>query len=270
MESDITISHEKSCKNTPVGCVLVEKPCVILELQSMFPDLDSTPFCNNDITTPDVSITDELESEFSNTPDKLQSVHGTVGRPSTKIFTQNKVYLYNSLPMINQGNKLLKKSRRKSISKVVISLQTTLNPNASSFIPRAGYGAATLLRGIRIENVENIVIGHLNINSLRNKFQALVDLVLGNLDILVIGETKLDHTFPDEQFRIKGYKKPYRRDRNCNGGGVMIYVREDIPSMQLKKHNFTSAVEAIFVVTTTTIFVVTTTMAGIYGYSKRQ
>ena len=74
-----------------------------------------------------------------------------------------------------------------------------------------------------------------------------MDLIHGNLDILIIGETKLDCTFPDNQFIIPGYKKPYRLDRNGNGGGVMIYVREDIPCNQLLKHNLPKNIEAIFV-----------------------
>ena len=72
-------------------------------------------------------------------------------------------------------------------------------------------------------------------------------MIHGNLDILVVGETKLDGTFPEEQFKIKGYKKPYREDRNGNGGGVVIYVREDIPSQQMKKHKFSKNVEALIV-----------------------
>ena len=72
-------------------------------------------------------------------------------------------------------------------------------------------------------------------------------MIHGNLDILVITETKLDDTFPEKQFLIPGYKKPYRLDRNANGGGVMIYVREDIPSDILLKHNIHKNVEAIFV-----------------------
>ena len=87
----------------------------------------------------------------------------------------------------------------------------------------------------------------MNINSLRYKFQALVDLIHKNLDILIIGETKLDNTFPENQFSIPGYKIPYRLDRNRNGGGVMIYVREDIPSDILSKRNIHQTVEAIFV-----------------------
>ena len=50
------------------------------------------------------------------------------------------------------------------------------------------------------------------------------------LDILIITETKLDDTFPVSQFRANGFSKPHRLDRNRNKGGVIIYVREDIPS----------------------------------------
>ena len=107
--------------------------------------------------------------------------------------------------------------------------------------------AATILKQICISNLKNVVIGQLNVNSLRNKFYALLELIPGNVDILVITETKLDDTFPEKQFLIAGYKKPYRLDRNISGGGVMIYVREDIPSERLTKHNLHENVEAIFV-----------------------
>ena len=67
------------------------------------------------------------------------------------------------------------------------------------------------------------------------------------MDIITIQETKLDSSFPSEQFMLAGYSKPYRLDRNREGGGVLIYVREDIPSKQLTKHNFTKNVEGLFV-----------------------
>ena len=57
----------------------------------------------------------------------------------------------------------------------------------------------------------------------------------------------MDHTFPEKQFLVTGYKKPFRLDRNINGGGVMIYVREDIPCDILLKHNIPTNLEAIFV-----------------------
>ena len=40
---------------------------------------------------------------------------------------------------------------------------------------------------------------------------------------------------------------PYRFDRNRNGGGVIIYVREDIPSKFLRKNLFPNDREEIFI-----------------------
>ena len=65
--------------------------------------------------------------------------------------------------------------------------------------------------------------------------------------MLVITETKTDSAFPLNQFAIKGYSKPYRFDRNRKGGGVFRYVREDIPSRQLKIHNIPENIESIFI-----------------------
>ena len=55
--------------------------------------------------------------------------------------------------------------------------------------------------------------------------------------ILVNTETKLDNTFPTSQFLVDGFYEPIRLDRNRNGGGIMIFVREDIPSKLLQKHS---------------------------------
>ena len=51
--------------------------------------------------------------------------------------------------------------------------------------------------------------------------------------VLVVTETKLDDSFPTSQFLVKGFAEPFRLDRNRNGGGVMIYIRDDIPSRHL-------------------------------------
>ena len=52
-------------------------------------------------------------------------------------------------------------------------------------------------------------------------------------DILVITETKLDESFPKGQFVLDGFSTPYRLDRNCHGGGILMFIREDIPSKLL-------------------------------------
>ena len=46
----------------------------------------------------------------------------------------------------------------------------------------------------------------------------------------MISETKIDDSFPVGQFIIDGFSPPYRLHRNCHGGGLMLFVRKDIPS----------------------------------------
>ena len=84
--------------------------------------------------------------------------------------------------------------------------------------------------------MNKIVVGHLNINSIRNKFDFLAHQVKGNIDILMISETKLDESFPPSQFFLDGYSVPFRFDRNGNGGGVLLYIRDDIPSKLLSRN----------------------------------
>ena len=50
----------------------------------------------------------------------------------------------------------------------------------------------------------------------------------GNIDILIVSERKIDYSFA--VVVIDGFSKPYRLDRDNNGGGIMLYVREDIAS----------------------------------------
>ena len=65
---------------------------------------------------------------------------------------------------------------------------------------------------------------NININSLPNKFEQLKKLVIKHIVVLVITETKLDDSFPNSQFLMKGFAEPFSLDRNRNCGGVMIYI----------------------------------------------
>ena len=76
--------------------------------------------------------------------------------------------------------------------------------------------------------MNRIVLAHLKINYLRNKLDLLADQIKGNVDVLAISETKLDDSFPAGQFKIPGYASPFRLDRNQNGDGILVFVREDI------------------------------------------
>ena len=102
------------------------------------------------------------------------------------------------------------------------------------------------INDLRLRNIDKVLIGNINANSIRNKFEQLRELILKYVDVLIITETKLDDTFPSAQFIIEGFSEPFRRDRNRNGGGVMIYVRHDIPCRLLTKHKFASDMEILF------------------------
>ena len=49
----------------------------------------------------------------------------------------------------------------------------------------------------------------------------------------MISETKLDEIFPSSQFFLDGYSVPFRLDRNENGGVILLYIRDDLPSKLL-------------------------------------
>ena len=55
------------------------------------------------------------------------------------------------------------------------------------------------------------------------------------MDILLILDfgNKLDNSFPNDQFLIKGYSAPYRLDRDAQGGTDNVIIKEDIPSKHL-------------------------------------
>ena len=102
------------------------------------------------------------------------------------------------------------------------------------------------LKDLKFKYYDRIIIGCLNINSIRNKFDRLRDMITDKLDIIIVIETKLDDSFPSKQFEIINYNGPFRLDRNRNGGGVMVYVKDSIPSYELKKFVSTKMFEGIF------------------------
>ena len=47
------------------------------------------------------------------------------------------------------------------------------------------------------------------------------------------------------QFKIPGFTSPFRRDRNEFGGGIMVFVRENIPSKVISREIF--SIEGMFI-----------------------
>ena len=100
------------------------------------------------------------------------------------------------------------------------------------------------LNNLRRRSIGHLILAHININSIRYKFDQLVYGVKGKVDVLMITETKLDDSFPTMQFNIEGYHT-FRLDRNEYGGGILLYVRDDIPSKFIPIKN--STIEGFFI-----------------------
>ena len=104
-----------------------------------------------------------------------------------------------------------------------------------------------VLNVIRKKNPKRIIIAHLNINSIRNKFEMLKEVIGNKINIFLTSETKLDDTFVLSQFILEGFTPLYRLDRTEHGGGLMLFIREDIPFKQLPNVNPSDKIENIFV-----------------------
>ena len=94
------------------------------------------------------------------------------------------------------------------------------------------------LGSLKLINVNRLIFGQININSIKNRFELVFSFVSNNIDVLLISETKINNTFCLSQFCVPGYSVPFRFDSAGNGGAIMLYVKEDIPCTMLNEFIF--------------------------------
>ena len=104
------------------------------------------------------------------------------------------------------------------------------------------HGQATSSRGANLDPnlchlltslCHNFIFAHLNINSYRHKYISIHDILAKkHVDYLAISESKLDDSFPSAQFPAHDYSL-YRQDVSWSSGGLLIYVRADLPHRRL-------------------------------------
>ena len=164
----------------------------------------------------------------------------------------------------NEDQYILHQENNNSYNDITIQ-NSNLDPNATIYIPynhnRNIHNNSvfnpinnnnkddiySILNAIRVKNIHRVIIGHLNINSIRNKFVALSDIMKNNIDIILISETKIDKSFTSSTFYIDDFTPPYRLDRTSRGGGILLYVRSDIPSKELKYISIPNNNECMFI-----------------------
>ena len=83
------------------------------------------------------------------------------------------------------------------------------------------------LKCLRNQNPCRVIIGHININSKRNKFQSFVKYVDNNLHIDMVSATKVDDTFPESQFLIENFPTPHRLDGTAKSRGILLYIKQN-------------------------------------------
>ena len=98
--------------------------------------------------------------------------------------------------------------------------------------------------GKKLQNAKNVTIGPLNVNSLKNKIGAVQELITNSTDMCLLPETKIDESFPNQQFNISNYKT-FPTERNKHGGGLLFYINENIPCKLINDEIIPSDIEMI-------------------------
>ena len=78
-----------------------------------------------------------------------------------------------------------------------ISLQNSLDISESSNVFENDLNKIKMQR---LEHFNTLIVGHLNTNSIRSKFEMIAETIT-SFHIFLISESKLDSTFPKMQFK---------------------------------------------------------------------
>ena len=144
---------------------------------------------------------------------------------------------YDSLHLNDKLASLFTENILSALNKVAWPQSVKVNSSFKSFSDydniRAKGNAFTSTKSIKAKHPKNLFFGHLNVNSIRNKFVSIQELIKRTFDIFLISETKIDDSFPNAQFKIEGYKS-FRKDRDAFGGGLLFYVNEKLNCRSLK------------------------------------
>ena len=94
------------------------------------------------------------------------------------------------------------------------------------------------------QNAKNVTIVALNVNSFRNKIGAVEESFTNNINIILLSGTKIDESFPDQQFNIWNYKN-FRGNKNNHSGGLLFHIIQNIPCKFINEEIIPSDTEMI-------------------------
>ena len=192
VDSDLEASIESLplLEQTPLINNTLETP--ILSPNSVISKLGGDSGADDEISTRDVLFeagytSFEIKNAISQSSElRLKVKDFGKDCPRTHVFSQGKTFTYENLSIkpLNES----KKSAKSSFSQPSNLKYPLLNPEPKA-IPnnpedslkndpnQHDLDAFSTLKNIRVENLKNIIIGQLNINSLRNKIYDLIELI---------------------------------------------------------------------------------------------
>ena len=91
-----------------------------------------------------------------------------------------------------------------------LSLSTNVSGSVSITCQSLEDNFTDTLKKLRIKNLNSVIISQININFIGNTIGLLSEAVLGDIDILMVSETKTDISFATSQFVIQGFAAAVR------------------------------------------------------------
>ena len=132
-------------------------------------------------------------------------LHGICSRRLINIL--NKYCVHTQLHLNQNGTKLLSDIFVKELSKVFnwhnldnLSKQFIVFDSDKSLDAESATDCKKFLKSLRTSNPDKLVFAHLNINSIRNKFEMLSDQIKDKIQVLLVSEPKINDSFPVGNF----------------------------------------------------------------------
>ena len=86
---------------------------------------------------------------------------------------------------------------------IILSNYNSLQKSPSSLSKTEALDAKSRLKEMKAQSSDKLILCHLNINSIRNNFEALKFIIDHTIDIFLTSETKPVDSFPTVQFLIR-------------------------------------------------------------------
>ena len=166
----------------------------------------------------------DLEKEMNDPNGRLNNYCSGNGFIFVDNSTINESCLNKSKLYLNKkGTSILANNIKSSLKDVCWLLQSYTNKSDTTKTHFSDHSSIDcVLRELKNKNLSNIIFSYLNINSIRNKFENLREIIDGNVDVLCVAETKNDSSFPTGQFSLEGYHSLYRTDVSNKRGWLLV------------------------------------------------